>query len=189
MIGVAIGEGRTHWTTFLLGACTLAISLLLKGHQRIPGILVAVIAERSSSARWIWPERGRRGARIAPFAGEFGESRPGAGALPCSWRRSALKARIMHACSRHPVPARTLRAAWRSSSTVPTSRRNATVPISHSGDDVEAVRCGAHRDPRRPEPVGVVAKAPGQVSVRHSAAGAKTFSADRSRSAQPGSDE
>ena len=43
-IGVAIGEGRTHWTTFLLGAGTLAIILLLQGHKRIPGILVAVVA-------------------------------------------------------------------------------------------------------------------------------------------------
>src|SRR5690606_28529319 len=43
-IGVAIGEGRSNWTTFLLGAGTLAIILLLKGHKRIPGILVAVIA-------------------------------------------------------------------------------------------------------------------------------------------------
>jgi MFS superfamily sulfate permease-like transporter len=42
-IGVAIGEGRTHWTTFLLGAGTLAIILLLQGHKRIPGILVAVV--------------------------------------------------------------------------------------------------------------------------------------------------
>ena len=43
-IGVAIGEGRTNWTTLLLGAGTLAIILLLEGHKRIPGILVAVIA-------------------------------------------------------------------------------------------------------------------------------------------------
>jgi high affinity sulfate transporter 1 len=43
-IGVAIGEGRSNWTTLLLGAGTLAIILLLKGHKRIPGILVAVIA-------------------------------------------------------------------------------------------------------------------------------------------------
>src|SRR5690606_36922021 len=42
-IGVAIGEGRTNWTTFLLGAGTLPIILLLEGHKRIPGILVAVI--------------------------------------------------------------------------------------------------------------------------------------------------
>lgn len=43
-IAVAIGEGRTNWTAFILGAATLAIILLLKDHRRIPGILVAVIA-------------------------------------------------------------------------------------------------------------------------------------------------
>lgn len=43
-IGVAIAEGRSNWTTFLLGAGTLAVILLLRGFKRIPGILVAVIA-------------------------------------------------------------------------------------------------------------------------------------------------
>lgn len=43
-IGVAIAEGRSNWTTFLLGAGTLAVILLLQGFKRIPGILVAVIA-------------------------------------------------------------------------------------------------------------------------------------------------
>ncbi|MGL1834951.1 SulP family inorganic anion transporter [Rhodocyclaceae bacterium SMB388] len=43
-IAVAIVEGRSNWTTFLLGAGTLAIILLLKGHKRIPDMLVAVIA-------------------------------------------------------------------------------------------------------------------------------------------------
>ena len=43
-IAVAIVEDRTNWTTFLLGAGTLAIILLLEGYKRIPGILVAVIA-------------------------------------------------------------------------------------------------------------------------------------------------
>ena len=43
-IGVSIAEGRSNWTTFLLGAGTLAVILLLQGFKRIPGILVAVIA-------------------------------------------------------------------------------------------------------------------------------------------------
>jgi high affinity sulfate transporter 1 len=43
-IAVAIVEDRTNWTTFLLGAGTLATILLLEGYKRIPGILVAVIA-------------------------------------------------------------------------------------------------------------------------------------------------
>src|SRR5690606_13731229 len=43
-IGVAIAEGRSNRTTFLLGAGTLVIILLLRGFKRIPGILVAVIA-------------------------------------------------------------------------------------------------------------------------------------------------
>lgn len=43
-IAVAMVEGRSNWTTFLLGAGTLAIILLLEGYKRIPGILVAVIA-------------------------------------------------------------------------------------------------------------------------------------------------
>jgi high affinity sulfate transporter 1 len=43
-IAVAIVEDRTNWTTFLLGAGTLATILQLEGYKRIPGILVAVIA-------------------------------------------------------------------------------------------------------------------------------------------------
>jgi high affinity sulfate transporter 1 len=42
-IATAVFEGRTNWTTFTVGACTLAAILLLKGHKRIPGILIAVI--------------------------------------------------------------------------------------------------------------------------------------------------
>lgn len=42
-IAVAIVEDRTNWTTFLIGAGTLAIILLLEDYKRIPGILVAVI--------------------------------------------------------------------------------------------------------------------------------------------------
>ncbi|HWR96751.1 MAG TPA: SulP family inorganic anion transporter, partial [Arenimonas sp.] len=33
----------SNWTTFTVGAATLAVILLLKGNQRIPGILVAVV--------------------------------------------------------------------------------------------------------------------------------------------------
>lgn len=40
----AVGEGRTHWISFAIGAGTLAIIVLLASHKRIPGILVAVVA-------------------------------------------------------------------------------------------------------------------------------------------------
>lgn len=40
----SILRGNTHSTTFVIGAGTLAIILLLKPYQRIPGILIAVIA-------------------------------------------------------------------------------------------------------------------------------------------------
>jgi MFS superfamily sulfate permease-like transporter len=42
-IVMAVLDGMTNWTTFLVGASTLAVILLLKGHKRIPGILIAVI--------------------------------------------------------------------------------------------------------------------------------------------------
>ena len=42
-IATAVREGMANWTTFAVGASTLAVILLLQGHQRIPGILVAVI--------------------------------------------------------------------------------------------------------------------------------------------------
>jgi high affinity sulfate transporter 1 len=42
-IATSILDGMANWTTFAVGAATLAVILLLKGHKRIPGILVAVI--------------------------------------------------------------------------------------------------------------------------------------------------
>jgi high affinity sulfate transporter 1 len=42
-IATAVLDGMANWTTFTVGAATLAVILLLKGHKRIPGILVAVI--------------------------------------------------------------------------------------------------------------------------------------------------
>jgi len=42
-IGEAIGEGRTNWTAFIVGAATLATILLLKGSKRVPGVLIAVV--------------------------------------------------------------------------------------------------------------------------------------------------
>jgi len=38
----AVVEGKTNWTTFMVGAATLAIILLLKGNKRLPSILIAV---------------------------------------------------------------------------------------------------------------------------------------------------
>ena len=42
-IATAVMDGRINWTTFSVGAATLAVILLLKGHKHIPGILIAVI--------------------------------------------------------------------------------------------------------------------------------------------------
>ncbi len=42
-IASAVLHGMINWTTFVVGAATLAVILLLKGHKRIPGILIAVI--------------------------------------------------------------------------------------------------------------------------------------------------
>jgi high affinity sulfate transporter 1 len=39
----AIVDGNTNWAAFLVGAGTLAVILLLKGHKRLPGILIAVV--------------------------------------------------------------------------------------------------------------------------------------------------
>ncbi len=41
--GEAILQGKTNWTTFLVGAGTLATIFLLKGSKRLPGILIAVV--------------------------------------------------------------------------------------------------------------------------------------------------
>ena len=42
-IATSILDGMANWTTFTVGAATLAVILLLKGNKRIPGILIAVI--------------------------------------------------------------------------------------------------------------------------------------------------
>ena len=42
-IATALRDARTNWTTFLVGAGTLAVILLLKGSKRVPGILIAVV--------------------------------------------------------------------------------------------------------------------------------------------------
>ncbi|MHC8354091.1 SulP family inorganic anion transporter [Pseudomonas sp. LB3P81] len=41
-IATAVMDGKTNWTTFLIGAVTLAVILSLKNHKRVPGILIAV---------------------------------------------------------------------------------------------------------------------------------------------------
>jgi high affinity sulfate transporter 1 len=43
-IVTAIMDGKTNWVTFAVGAATLVVILLLKGHKRVPGILIAVVA-------------------------------------------------------------------------------------------------------------------------------------------------
>jgi high affinity sulfate transporter 1 len=42
-IAQAVSEGKTNWTTFAVGAGTLAVILLLKGSKRLPGVLIAVV--------------------------------------------------------------------------------------------------------------------------------------------------
>jgi high affinity sulfate transporter 1 len=42
-IATAVLRGRTNSTAFLIGAGTLAVILLLKGHKRVPSILIAVV--------------------------------------------------------------------------------------------------------------------------------------------------
>src|SRR5262245_41314125 len=42
-IAMAIVDDKTNWTTFAVGAATLAIILLLKNFRRTPGILLAVV--------------------------------------------------------------------------------------------------------------------------------------------------
>jgi high affinity sulfate transporter 1 len=39
----AVIDGKTNWATFMVGAGTLAVILLLKGNKRLPGILIAVV--------------------------------------------------------------------------------------------------------------------------------------------------
>jgi high affinity sulfate transporter 1 len=41
-ICTAVMEGKTNWTTFMVGAITLAVILSLRNHKRIPSILIAV---------------------------------------------------------------------------------------------------------------------------------------------------
>ncbi len=43
-VGVAVLDGAANWTTFGIGAGTLAVILLLKPWPRIPGLLIAVVA-------------------------------------------------------------------------------------------------------------------------------------------------
>jgi len=42
-IAEAVLNGKANWIAFAVGAGTLAVILLLKGHKRIPGILIAVV--------------------------------------------------------------------------------------------------------------------------------------------------
>jgi high affinity sulfate transporter 1 len=43
-IAMSVLGGKANWAAFLVGAGTLAIIMLLKGHKRLPGILIAVVA-------------------------------------------------------------------------------------------------------------------------------------------------
>jgi len=42
-VAKAMWDGRANWTTFLVGAATLATILLLKGSKHLPGVLIAVV--------------------------------------------------------------------------------------------------------------------------------------------------
>lgn len=41
-IATGVMEGKTNWTTFIVGTATLMLILLLRGNKRIPSILIAV---------------------------------------------------------------------------------------------------------------------------------------------------
>ena len=41
-IVTSVSDGKTNWTTFMVGAATMAVILLLKDKKRVPGILIAV---------------------------------------------------------------------------------------------------------------------------------------------------
>jgi high affinity sulfate transporter 1 len=41
--GAAVLAGKTNWTALVLGIATLAVSLLLRRSQRLPGVLIAVV--------------------------------------------------------------------------------------------------------------------------------------------------
>ncbi|WP_433735599.1 SulP family inorganic anion transporter [Pseudomonas putida] len=43
-IGTSVMDGKANWTTFAIGAATLAVILLLKRYKRLPTILIAVVA-------------------------------------------------------------------------------------------------------------------------------------------------
>lgn len=42
-LALAVADGQTHWPSFTVGAASLAVILLLKRFDRVPGILIAVI--------------------------------------------------------------------------------------------------------------------------------------------------
>ena len=42
-IAESVLTGRTNWVTFMVGAGTLAVILMLKGNKRVPGMLIAVV--------------------------------------------------------------------------------------------------------------------------------------------------
>lgn len=41
---VSVLDAKANWVAFMIGAGTLGVILLLKGHKRLPGILIAVVA-------------------------------------------------------------------------------------------------------------------------------------------------
>jgi high affinity sulfate transporter 1 len=51
-IAKAIFNGQSNWIAFAVGAGTLAVILLLKGHKRIPGILIAVVGATVMVGAW-----------------------------------------------------------------------------------------------------------------------------------------
>ena len=42
-LSVAVWDGKTNWTSFLIGAATLSVILLLRRYQRLPSVLIAVV--------------------------------------------------------------------------------------------------------------------------------------------------
>ena len=65
-IASAVLDGMANWTTFTVGAGTLAVILLLKGSKRVPGILIAVVGATVAVGALDCCACRRVGPRVAP---------------------------------------------------------------------------------------------------------------------------
>ena len=107
-IASAVLDDRANWTTFLVGAGTLAVILLLKGSKRVPGILIAVVgatiavgALDLAARAGVWVSApSRKACRRSPSRGSPPpiSVRSSSAASPSPWCRSPTPA-----CCRVPM--------------------------------------------------------------------------------------